>query len=193
VIDTGEVVRDKDLGFFPTPPALAAELVEMAEVDPGMTALEPSAGEGAIVRALLDARADVHAYELDPLRFEKLLKVYGGKDSCVLTFGNFMDAFSSSKAWIQPCARVVMNPPFCKVNGHDHLDHVQRAFSWLRPGGVLVSVLPASVSFRQDRRYREFRDWYKGHKGVLSDLPDDSFKASGTGVKTVVLKMEAKK
>lgn len=192
VIDTGEFVRDKDLGFFATPPALAAELVELAEVQPGMRVLEPSAGEGAIVSALLLAGADVCAFEIDVRRFSKLSRLSEEGRPVHLVLQNFMDVFPSPEAWVQPFDRVVMNPPFCKVECADHIHHVQRAFAWLKPGGVLVSVLPASVSFRQDRRYREFRDWYKGHKGVLSDLPDGSFKASGTGVRTVVLKMEAK-
>jgi predicted RNA methylase len=187
-ITTGEVVRAKDLGFFPTPPQLAMELVGMADVAPGMRVLEPSAGEGAIVAALRVAGADVWASEIDPGRFQKLAAEHGATDSVLVTLQNFMH--------VPPAPsfdRVVMNPPFCKVNDCDHIHHVQRAFSWLKPKGILVSVLPASVSFRQDRRYREFRDWYKGHKGVLKDLPDDSFKASGTGVRTVVLKMQAPK
>lgn len=189
VIDTGEVVRDKDLGFFATPPDLAARLVDIAEVQGDMDVLEPSAGEGAIVGALLDAGAVVHAFEIDARRFGKLEQLYGKKRTVVLTPANFMGATPDLTGY----ARVVMNPPFCKVAAADHIDHVQRAFQWLRPGGMLVSVLPASVSFRQDRRYRAFRDWYKGFKGVLSDLPDDSFKASGTGVRTVVLEMRKPK
>jgi predicted RNA methylase len=190
VIDTGEFVRDKDLGFFATPPELALKLVELAEVEEHMTVLEPSAGEGAIVAALRDVGADVWAYEIDRGRFDKLAKRFSGKSNVIMTLQDFMKATPGPLS--VPFDRVVMNPPFCKVEGADHIHHVQRALSWLKPGGVLVSVLPASVSFRQDRRYREFRDWYKGHKGVLRDLPDGSFKASGTGVKTVVLKMEAK-
>lgn len=187
VIDTGEVVRDKDLGFFATPPALAAELVELAEVQSGMSVLEPSAGEGALVAALCDVAGHVLAYELDLRRFDKLAQRFARVEHVELVAFDFMAATPAKRF-----DRVVMNPPFCKVAGVDHIHHVQRALSWLKPGGVLVSVLPASVSFRQDRRYREFRDWYKGHKGVLRDLPDGSFKASGTGVRTVVLKMEAK-
>ena len=81
-----------------------------------------------------------------------------------------------------------MNPPFCKVGLGDHLDHVQRAYDMLVPDGVLVSVLPASVTFRQDRRYAGFRDWVLAN-GEITPLPANSFKASGTNVNTVVVKM----
>jgi predicted RNA methylase len=181
VITTGEVVRAADLGFFATPPKLAAELVELAEVKPGMSVLEPSAGEGAIVEALANVQASITAVEIDAKR--ALCLKQKGLSDCGVVAMNFM------KCTFDRQARVVMNPPFCKVNGHDHLDHVQHAYAQLAKGGILVSVLPASVLFRQDKRYREFRDWYEGLEAWVSPLKEGSFKSSGTNVNTVVLKM----
>lgn len=184
VITTGGVTRAKDLGFFATPPGLAKELVELAEVRPGMRALEPSAGEGAIVAALLSAGACVEALELDLGRASKLLQKYARADNRLDVIPcDFMQSQTNGQQ------RVVMNPPFCKVNGHDHLDHVRHAHKQLAPGGILVSVLPASVLFRQDKRYREFREWYEGLEAGVSPLEEGSFKSSGTNVNTVVLKV----
>jgi predicted RNA methylase len=184
VITTGEVVRAADLGFFATPPGLAKELVELAEVKPGMRVLEPSAGEGAIVGALFAAGACVEALEIDTGRAKKLLQAHVRADNCFsVTPCDFMLSTCDGQE------RIVMNPPFCKVNGHDHLDHVRHAYAQLAPGGILVSVLPSSVLFRQDKRYREFREWYEGLEAWVSPLKEGSFKASGTGVNTVVLKM----
>lgn len=39
--------------FFPTPPALAKRMAEMAELEPGDVVLEPCAGDGALVEAIL--------------------------------------------------------------------------------------------------------------------------------------------
>ncbi len=186
VITTGEVVRAKDLGFFATPADLAKELVSYAEVEAGMNVLEPSAGEGAIVAALLAAGACVEAIELDAGRAKKLLQTHARIDNRLnVVTADFMLSTADGQQ------RIVMNPPFCKVNGFDHLDHVQHAFKQLSPGGVLVSVLPVSVEFRQDRRYMMFREWLAIHSGDIQPLPDGSFKESGTNVRTVVLKMRA--
>lgn len=45
---------------------LARHMVEAAMIQPHASVLEPAAGDGAIVRALLEAGAEVEAYELDP-------------------------------------------------------------------------------------------------------------------------------
>lgn len=64
--------RDHSLSQFFTPPKLAAKLVEWADVKPFlpgpriMRVLEPSAGNGAIVRELAAAGAHVEAVEIDP-------------------------------------------------------------------------------------------------------------------------------
>jgi hypothetical protein len=50
--------------LFPTPPELAARMVELARVSPQSHVLEPSAGTGVLVRALRDKGASVYAVEL---------------------------------------------------------------------------------------------------------------------------------
>lgn len=62
-----------------TPPELAREMVRLAGVQPGDHVLEPSAGAGAIVEALLEAGATVEAHELDP-RWASYLRICGRHD-----------------------------------------------------------------------------------------------------------------
>ncbi len=53
VILTGEYSNKKqDFGFFETLPELAKKVIELADIQPRMSILEPSAGRGALVKAL---------------------------------------------------------------------------------------------------------------------------------------------
>lgn len=185
VLTTGEVQTKNTLGFFETPPALARELVKLACVEKGDHVLEPSAGLGAIVKPIKAAGGIVTAVEIDTSRFESLLSLSSAKSTIVV--GDFME-FDPAK-FEQTFDRVVMNPPFCKAGKGDHLDHVLHAYDMLRDGGVLVSVMPSGVTFRNDRRYRDFRAFAETH-GEIDDLPEDSFKASGTRVNTCTVRLE---
>lgn len=192
-IVTGEVQTHKDIGFFPTPPALAKRLVAMADVRPGMTALEPSAGTGRIVEALLAAGARVTIVERDVKMLNDLIAKVRcmGKEVFYATVDDFMDYRPSHCVTPElkgPFDRVVMNPPFLRSGLGDHLDHVRHAYGMLAPKGVLVSVLPAGVTFRGDARYKEFRRWATTH-GDVKELPDGSFEESGTSVRTVVVRL----
>ena len=52
--------------LFPTPPEIAAQMVEYLEIEPGMTVLEPSAGTGNLVQAVRDAAdTEVVGYEIN--------------------------------------------------------------------------------------------------------------------------------
>ena len=57
-------------------------------------------------------------------------------------------------------------------------------------GPTLVSVMSAGVAFRQDKEHREFREYVAANGGSIEPLPDDSFRSSGTGVRTVLVVME---
>lgn len=190
VMTTGEVETGQDVGFFVTPDPLARQLVSLASVMFGMKALEPSAGTGSIVRALQDVGAIVTCVERDKDRREALLRDALKARDHVIEIDDFLDLNPRVLDSRNPPKwdRVVMNPPFCKVGKGDHIDHVRHAYAMLKPGGVLVSVLPSSVTFRRDLRYRQFREWLLD-SGTITDLPEGSFKSSGTGVNTCVARI----
>ena len=79
VLDAGAITHAKDLAFFRTPKALAAEVVRDAKVQKGQRVLEPSAGDGALVEALLAVGAKVTAVEIDPARRDDLRAI-----ACIL-------------------------------------------------------------------------------------------------------------
>jgi len=198
VVDSGEVMTARDVGFFETPVELAAELVDMARVRPGDTCLEPSAGTGRIVEALAKCRpASIDMVELDQARAQRLAEVllpawaeqYAGTRFTVLQH-DFALVTAHALWACAPVDLVVMNPPFCKVGAGNHLDHVQHAFEMLKPGGLLVSVLPISVQSRTDKRHTAFRAWYEGLDGKIRNLSPAAFAESGTHVRTCVLRVQ---
>ena len=65
---------------------------------------------------------------------------------------------------------VVMNPPFYGRHYKLHLDHAVR---FLKPGGVLVCILPATAHYDHGTTI-----------GRWNDLPVGSFASSGTNVPT---------
>jgi predicted RNA methylase len=197
IIVAGEVTTEREtrqkLGFFATPPALARELVHAAEVGPGDVCLEPSAGDGALVRPILACNATVLCIERDEARRKALLELARDPKCVVDAFVDDFMAFPHAGAaenLPQVFDRVVMNPPFVKVGIGDHIDHVLHAFEQLAPGGTLATILPISVTFRRDTRHTLFRTWYANGRHELTVLPEDAFASSGTRVKTVMLKVQ---
>lgn len=173
-IETGEYSKPADMGWFPTPDVLAKNLVGLAEVQAGMHVLEPSAGEGAIAHHLLCRGASVVMVELDPGRAQ-LLRGMGGDRIVVET-----DFLGLTPEPIFD--RVVANPPFAK---RADIHHVRHAYKFLKPGGMLVSIMSAGVMFREDALAVSFRN----ECDDIQALPDDSFASSGTHVRTCVVTM----
>ena len=177
IILSGEVEVPKDeFNFFPSPPAVVARLMELADVRQGMRVLEPSAGKGAIAYACADAGATVDCVELMEANVTALRQDAKLGD---VRHANFLEQ--------NPCAiydRVVMNPPFVK---QADIRHVEHAIKFVKPGGGLVSVMSAGVKFRDNKLAREFRDFIDEHGGEIEDLPEGSFKSSGTMVRCVIV------
>lgn len=188
VLNAGEITTAAEMGFFATPDPLAKRLVELAGLKGGEVVLEPSAGEGAIVDWLQAAGANVVAVEMDGGRQAKLTvrRQMIHDWTCAVRVIDAIDFMDFT--WLDPFDAVVMNPPFGKVGKGDHIDHLYHAFNLLKPGGVLVAVMPASVEFRTNARYVQLRAFVRKF-GTMERLPDDSFKASGTSVRTCVLRL----
>lgn len=189
----GRILDPRTLDFYETPPELADELVfrlNMTVSKPYV--LEPSAGRGSLVHAIFREKpqADVVALEMFEGNRRVLSEIKPPKAQ--LLSGSFELADRDFLYWKgpeRPFDHVVMNPPF---SGRRDVQHITRAIEFLRPGGTLVAVASAGVVFRQDKLSRDFRDVVHSHGGTIEDLPEGSFEASGTGVRTVVVRLEKK-
>jgi ParB/RepB/Spo0J family partition protein len=186
-VDRGAVVdAKKTLQFFETPAVLARRMVDLAQLAPGNTALEPSAGLGRIVRELLAARAEVCAVEIDPTNATALREIARGAPPG--GEGGLQVHQSAFEDWRTACPSagglydaVVMNPPF--ANNLD-MEHIRAAWSHLAPGGRLVAVCSEGPFFRQDAAAAAFRQWLDAIDATTEKLPPETFRESGTGVAT---------
>lgn len=166
-------------GYFPTQAPVTAYMLKLARVASEMTFLEPEAGSGHIADAI---RAEIPDAQIDccevNLRLRELLAFKGHN----LVADDFLE-WSTPKRY----DRIIMNPPFEK---QADIDHVRKAYGLLANGGALVSVMAPGFEFRSDRKSAEFREWLGSVGGHVEDLPDGSFKASGTGVNTKLVVIE---
>lgn len=180
VLLTGEVtVAKNEFGYFPTPRVIAEQIVALAEIEPGMRVLEPSAGKGGLAYLI----ADVSAPDCYEILEENFAALAGDIRLGVVKKADFLT--------IAPTGdydRVVMNPPFSR---QQDIKHVMHAFGFLKAGGRLVSIMSAGVTFRDDRLTNEFRAFVEAHDGEIAPLPEGAFKDSGTMVRTVVVTLSA--
>lgn len=176
VILTGEVVSAKQqFGYFPTPAPVVRELILLANIKPGMTVLEPSAGRGAIAGPVAALGCHVDCVEIQHDNALAISDANIGRDLAVADF--------LAVDPIPEYDRVVMNPPFAK---QADIQHVTHAHQFLKAGGLLVAVMSNGVTFRNTPLTREFRALMDRHAGRLVALPEGSFAESGTGVNTVI-------
>lgn len=176
----------KEYQFFATPPALAARMVEMAEL--GETEgqgygdiLEPSAGQGAIVKAIHEATegtATVLCYELMDINRSILENMAGVK----LIGDDFMKAAS-----VVQYDRIIANPPFTK---NQDIDHIRLMYNLLKPGGIMVTLASPSWTFGNIKKQIEFREWIKNIDAYTEEIPEDTFRESGTNIRTVLIKIK---
>ncbi|WP_313329804.1 SAM-dependent methyltransferase [Comamonas sp.] len=178
VILTGSIEIPKDeFNFFPSPPAVVHRLLELAKIETGMRVLEPSAGDGAIAWACAAGGALVDCYEIQQGN-AFFLAMNAPHELGKTTVADFLTVGP------EPVYdRVVMNPPFLK---QADIKHVMHAHQFLKPGGLLVAVMAAGVTFRTDSRTQAFNELVQDRGGHIEPLPENSFKSSGTGVNTVI-------
>ena len=157
--------------LFPTPPEIAAEMVNLADIRQGDRVLEPSAGTGALIRALPEG-CHVTAIEKNHDVSRALL---GLKTTLfVLDFLDFGDKDGTVKY-----DRIVMNPPF--ENGAD-IKHIKHALKFLAPGGRLVALCANGP--RQKAALEPIASGWR-------ELSPGSFKNEGTGVNVALLVIDA--
>ena len=152
----------KDLAYYPTPDTVIDQILAGYTFSNGDKILEPSCGDGRIMDRLRKNRASLYVtgVEVDPYR-AGLARAKGHH----VMVANFLQC-APDEAWDY----VVMNPPFYGRHWKLHLDH---ALKFLKPGGHLICILPASAHYDHGNLPGE---WH--------DLPVASFAESGTNVPT---------
>lgn len=138
---------------IPSSPELVARMLELADIKPDSYVLEPSAGEGALVLAMLKMKpAAITAVEIDKDKAAKLGTLVRGEQVTV-----YPDNFLKLALKQGDFERVVMHPPQTR---NQDIDHVARALMFLASGGILVAVMQAN-----DRR--------TGMRAVLQQGPHE--------------------
>ncbi len=181
VIMTGDVIDQKKVfQFFETPTNIVKRIIEIADIQPDMKVLEPSAGKGALAEPAVKAGGSVVCVELNPDMGQALLK--SGKYQEV-----FIKDFLSIEDW-PIFDRVIMNPPF---NNLQDIDHVMKAWNFLKSGGRLVAIMSESAFFRTTKKAIAFREWLEEHQAMIEPLPEGAFKSSGTMVRTRIVVIDS--
>lgn len=181
VDDVRTTALSKDLAFYATPKALAEKVLRNTGLGADAYVLEPSAGEGGIVRALLERGARVDAVEVDPNRVAVLNSIR--HPNLTVQAANFLTMRPTGTY-----THIVMNPPFC---GTHWMAHVRHAFDFLAPGGTLIAILPVTAMLGESKKHEAFREWARNQKSpwsrMFEHLPPESFADSGTRVNTCTL------
>ena len=187
VIECGELDPEVKTGYFPTPAKIVDKMIELANLERGQLILEPSAGQGHIADKIcssLKLRAnEIMICETLPENIHIL-----DEKGYVCESMEFFEFKSECHLHDVAFNRIIMNPPFEK-----QLDilHVATAFSMLAPNGILVAIMSAGLTFRENKKTVEFREKIlEPHCTHLEHLPNGAFKESGTMVNTILLRLE---
>jgi hypothetical protein len=166
----------KEFQFFATPDGLADKLVELAGIKKNQNVLEPSAGQGAIVKAVLRiGKVDkVYGYELMPVNRIFLEKI----DGYISLGEDFMNA--------DPIKfdRIIANPPFSK---NQDIDHVMRMYNFLSNDGRMVAITSRHYQMSNNKKETTFKKWLYLLGAEIHEIPKGAFKESGTEVGGLII------
>ena len=167
-------------GYFPTPDPVIKQMIEFADIQPEHRVLEPNLGSGAIADAVKPLCSEVKGFEIN----HTLAEICDAKEY-LIEQRDFLEVLPEE---ITSYERILMNPPFEKLQD---IDHVMHAIKMLKPGGRLVSIMSPGPFFRTDNKSTAFRNWlYEETEHQVIDLPPGAFKASGTGVASKMVVIE---
>jgi tRNA1(Val) A37 N6-methylase TrmN6 len=151
-------------------------MAEVADLCNYNRVLEPSAGTGNIMAALLaeNDTIDLQAVEINQQLCKSLQRLYPEIPIFCRDFLGYTSEFNHHYD------RIVMNPPF--ANAQD-IAHIKHAMTLLVDDGLLVAICANGP--RQNEQLKPLADSWEV-------LPDGTFSESGTNVSTVLLTLRRK-
>lgn len=159
--------------LFPTPPEIARRMAQMAELASCARVLEPSAGTGNLITAIMADCGDpeIVALEINQGLANQLASKF---PRAKVSQADFL---ATSQAHLGgPFDAILMNPPFA---GGADIRHIAHAATMLRPGGILVAIC-ANGPRQQEKLKPQATYW--------EPLPAGTFE--GTSVSAALLVIE---
>lgn len=159
---------------------VANKLIELAKLTSFLKVLEPSAGEGAIVDAIMEKYPNIYpaidCVEVNEAKCNILIeKGYNAYHEDFLNFKPFI-----------LYDRIIACPPF--KNNVDLL-HIMKMYDHLHWGGFLVSLTSPLWIVNNEHHQVFFRNWLADKKYAMQMLPDNSFMEKGKSVPTMIIKI----
>ena len=168
--------------FFETPAEVADWLVMLAGgIHENDTVLEPSAGRGALIKAIHRAcpSVTVECYELMPENREFLHSL----DNVIILDEDF------TKDSVGSYTKIIANPPF---SGNQDIEHVRIMYERLAVGGTLAAITGPHWKIASEKKCADFRNWLEEVHGEVFEIGAGEFKASGTSVSTIAIVINKK-
>ena len=167
IILTGEYTDAKhEYQFFETPGEVVIRIIDKADIRPGETILEPSAGRGAIAK---------YIPKCDCVELNEDNRVFLKENNFNLIWDDFLTFNKKYDV-------IIANPPFTKQQDITHVEHMLELTN-----RRIVSVMSSSVLFRTNKKTVEFRNKIESLGGEFMKLPEKSFTVSDTNVATCIL------
>lgn len=167
--------------FFWTPRIVVEEMLGLVpELNYGGRFLEPSAGDGAILDIVKERFGHVEDLVIDAGEIVPMLRRILELKGYNLVSTDFLE-YEPGEVY----DAILQNPPFEKMAD---VDHVRHAYSLLKPGGTLVSIMSPGPFFRNDQKAKDFRSWFEEVGGEeYKDLEAGTFSEAGTNVTSKIV------
>lgn len=180
IAEGDQINLKKEYQFFETPEEIADFMVSLANIYETDLILEPSAGKGAIVKAInkvIGVRRLVFCYEaMDTNRMflEKIANVNICGNDFLWDNGIYEGVFD----------KIIANPPFSK---NQDIDHIYQMHKKLSDTGLIVTVCSNHPWVSSNSKERQFVEWLEDKLVECHEIEAGSFKSSGTMVGAKIL------
>lgn len=175
----------KEYQFFETPAILAEKMALLLNATTGSSVLEPSAGQGALVNAVLNYNPSVVIFLCEKMITNQMIlrkKFENHPEVYFLAPEN--DDFLDYKGTLQ-FDFIIANPPFAK---NQDIDHIRKMYDVCKPGGRIVTISSNHWVNCENKKEKAFAEWLGSLKKVTHmGIDSGSFKESGTMVGTNIL------
>jgi len=167
----------KEFQFFATPDSLANEMVMYAGIRDADIVLEPSAGQGAIIKAIHRAHPGkmVSYCEIMDLNRTMLSDIPNTR----FVGSDFL------KETDQQYDRIIANPPFSK---NQDIDHIRKMYDVCKPGGKIVTISSQHYKYTSGKKEKAFEKWLEADlEATVNGIDAGTFSESGTKVATFLI------